>query len=60
MNDDSLVSGDVATWQELMADAPEIVIKHDDLIGRLAEAARRHGVMVNISVSPYELDEVDE
>lgn len=45
---------DEAKWQELTAEPV------DDLIGVLAEAARRHGVMVNISVSPYESDADDD
>lgn len=55
MNDDSLVSGDVAAeWRELAADAAY------DLIGRLAEVARTHDVMVNISVSPYQSNVDDD
>jgi hypothetical protein len=54
MNDDSLVSGDVDTWKAL---TPE---RADDLISALAEAARRHRVMVSITISPYEPEEEDE
>lgn len=57
MNDDSLVSGDVAAWQALTDDAPDIVIKSDNLIATLAEAAHRHDVMVSITISPYRSDE---
>ena len=62
MNDDTLSEASLSsdTWQELVTQAPEIVIKHDSLIATLAEAARRHRVMVNISVSPYELDADDQ
>lgn len=41
---------DNTAWQELTAE------RAGDLFATLAEAARRHGVMVNISVSPYESD----
>lgn len=53
MNDDSLVSGDVDTWPAEMA------IVRDSLIATAAEVARRHRVMVVITISPYDAD-VDE
>lgn len=54
MNDNSLVAVDAESWQELTAE------RADDLIATLAEAARRHRVMVSITVSPYEPDADDE
>jgi hypothetical protein len=54
MNDDSLVSGDVAAWQELAAEPA------DRLIATLADAARRHDVMVSITISPYRSDADDD
>lgn len=54
MSDDPLIDASIAAsaWREL-AESP------DGLIGQLADAARRHRVMVSVTVSPYEPD-VDE
>lgn len=46
MNDDQLVTGDIAGMQELTADG-------DHILNSLAAAAARHDVMVSISISPY-------
>lgn len=58
MNDESLVSSDA--WQELTADSPDVVLRHDNLLAVLGRVARRHHVMVNITVSPYESEVDDE
>lgn len=62
MNDNPLDEASVAApaWRELVAEAPEIAINADSLIATLAEAARRHRVMVSITLSPYESDVDDE
>lgn len=59
MSDDSLAEASVAAsaWRELVADAPDVVIKADNIIATLAEAAHRHDVMVSITISPYRSDE---
>jgi len=55
MNDSKLSEANIAAsaWRELADES-------DDLIATLAEAARRHRVMVSITVSPYESDVDDE
>ncbi len=57
MNDNtarSFVADGDGGWQELTAEAA------DALIATLAEAARRHRVMVSITITPYESDLDDE
>jgi sugar/nucleoside kinase (ribokinase family) len=56
MNDDTLAEASIAAtaWRELTAQPTH------DLIGQLAEAARRHRVFVSITVSPHDSDLDDE
>lgn len=46
MSDNDLVTGDIASVQELVANG-------DTVINALAAAAAEHDVMVSISISPY-------
>lgn len=49
-NDLADASPAAGTWQELAAEGR-------DVFDRLTEAARRHGVMISVTITPYDDDE---